>query len=94
MTAGDPKPGDRRAVLRVNNQYAISRAARSGLGLATLPDYMVRPDQNLEIVLPDVQGPTADAYFVYAEELRHSKRVAAFRDFLLQEVAETPVLRG
>ena len=89
MTVGDPKPGERRAVLRVNNQYAIYRAVRSGLGLALLPDYIVDGDPNLVTVLPDIQGPTADAYFVYAEELRHSKRVAAFRDFLLEEVAGT-----
>ncbi|MCB9959799.1 MAG: LysR family transcriptional regulator [Rhodospirillaceae bacterium] len=89
MTVGDPTPGSRRAALRVNNQYAILQAVCSGLGLAALPDYIVQDSDNLVVVLPDVQGPTADAYFVYAEELRHSKRVAAFRDFLLQEVAGT-----
>ena len=83
MSVGDPTPGSRRAALRVNNQYAILQAVRSGLGLAALPDYIVQDSDELVAVLPDVQGPTADAYFVYAEELRHSKRVAAFRDFLL-----------
>ncbi len=27
-----------------------------------------------------------DVYFVYPEELRNSKRVAVFRDFLLAEI--------
>ena len=89
LAVGDPRPGDRRAILRVNNQYAIYRAVRSGLGLAALPDYIVERDVGLVRVLPDISGPTAEAYFVYAEELRHSKRVAAFRDFLLEEVAQT-----
>jgi DNA-binding transcriptional LysR family regulator len=41
-------------------------------------------------VLPQVPERTFDVYFTYPEELRHSKRVAVFRDFLLKKVAETP----
>jgi DNA-binding transcriptional LysR family regulator len=89
MEVGDPKPGERNAVLRINNQYAIFRAVRSGLGLAMLPDYMVDPEFNVVKVLPEVHGPSIEAFFVYAEELRHSKRIAAFRDFLLRKVAES-----
>jgi DNA-binding transcriptional LysR family regulator len=40
-------------------------------------------------VLPELQGPRIDAYFVYPEELRNSKRIQVFRDFLLRKVAET-----
>ena len=89
MTVGDPEPGERRPILRVNNQYAIYRAVRSGLGLAGLPDYMVDPNLNVVKVLPDVAGPGAEAYFVYPEELRHSKRIQVFRDFLVRKVAES-----
>ena len=39
-------------------------------------------------VLPDLEGPTIDAYLVYPEELRHSKRIAVVRDFLLGQAAE------
>lgn len=87
-TIGEPKAGDRRVVLRVNNQYAIYRAVRSGLGLAALPDFMVDPNLNVVKVLPDVAGPSAEAYFVYAEELRSSKRISVFRDFLIKKVQE------
>ena len=62
---------------------------RSGLGLAALPDYMIPDDVNLIKVLPDLDGPEIQAYFVYPEELRHSKRIAVFRDFLLQKIAES-----
>ena len=91
MDVGDAKPGERTAVLRVNNQYAIFRAVRSGLGLAMLPDYMVDPDLNANVVrvLEDVEAPPSEAFFVYPEELRHSKRISAFRDFLLRKVAES-----
>ena len=33
-------------------------------------------------------GPPNEAYFVYPEELRSSKRISVFRDFLLRKVAE------
>ena len=39
-------------------------------------------------VLPEVEGPRLEAYFVYPEELRNSKRIQVFRDFLLRKVAE------
>ena len=34
-------------------------------------------------------GPPNEAYFVYPEELRSSKRISVFRDFLLRKVAES-----
>ena len=82
----DGKP--RRAVLTVNNVYAILRAAQSGLGLAALPEFMTHGATNLVQVLPEVEGPRVDAYFVYPEELRNSKRIQVFRDFLLRKVAD------
>jgi len=85
---GDPEPGERSVILEVNNQYAIYRAVRSGLGLAALPDYMIDENLNIVRVLPDVSGPKAEAYFVYAEELRHSMRISVFRDFLIKKVHE------
>ncbi|MEM1398235.1 MAG: LysR family transcriptional regulator [Pseudomonadota bacterium] len=88
MTMGDAKPGDRNVALRMNNQYAIYRAVRSGLGLAPLPDYMVDPGLNVVKVMPDYQGPTLDVYYVYPEELRHARRIAVFRDFLMEHLAE------
>jgi DNA-binding transcriptional LysR family regulator len=38
-------------------------------------------------ILPDLKGPKVEVYFVYPEELRNSKRVAVFRDFLLTQLA-------
>lgn len=89
LHTGDPPGGERRTMLRVNSLYAIYRAVESGLGIASLPDYVVDNNPDVVRVLPDVAGPRIDAYFVYAEELRHSKRIAVFRDFLVKKVAET-----
>jgi len=39
-------------------------------------------------ILNDIEVPKMETYFVYPEELRNSKRVGVFRDFLLQKVKE------
>jgi DNA-binding transcriptional LysR family regulator len=81
----------RKASLTVNNVFGMLRAAESGLGLASLPDYLGSSSDRLQRIMPDLEGPSFTAYFVYPEELRTSKRVAVFRDFLLEKVAEQPV---
>lgn len=88
LAAGADPEHQRKPVLRLNNLYGIYRAVRSGLGIAALPDYMVPETSNLIRILPDLAGPSIEAYFVYPEELRQSKRVSVFRDFLLRKVAE------
>jgi DNA-binding transcriptional LysR family regulator len=45
-------------------------------------------NQDLVTILPEVKQPKVDVFFVYPEELRNSKRVAVFRDFLLARLAE------
>jgi DNA-binding transcriptional LysR family regulator len=89
LDAGDPPQGTRNPIMRVNNVYAIFKAVESGLGMAALPDYMVEGSRDIVRVLPELNGPKVETYFVYAEELRHSKRIDAFRDFLVRKVAET-----
>jgi DNA-binding transcriptional LysR family regulator len=78
------EPGDpRSAVLSINNVVAIRRAVEKGVGLAMLPDYIVPQDTELVTVLPDLEVPSFDGFFVYPEELRDSARVVVFRDFLI-----------
>jgi DNA-binding transcriptional LysR family regulator len=74
---GNVDPSLRVVVLRVNNVYGIFRAVESGLGIASLPDYLARESTKLEMVLPDLNVRTTDVYFTYPEELRHSKRIAS-----------------
>lgn len=88
LEAGTRPSRKRQAALKVNSTYAIFRAVQSGLGLGALPDYMSRESGNLVEVLPELHGPTVDAFFVYAEELRHSKRIGVFRDYLVRRIAE------
>ncbi len=71
----------------MNSLPAMLRAVGAGLGLAALPDYMGADLDGLLQVLPELKAPKLDAYFVYPEEMRHSKRVSVFRDFLVAELA-------
>lgn len=81
-TAGRKGQIPRRPVLRIDNLYGLKQAVQAGIGIAMLPDYLVGHSTRLTPLLHDVKTPSFDTYFVYTEELRHSKRVAVFRDFL------------
>jgi DNA-binding transcriptional LysR family regulator len=87
VEAGRRAGSPRRATLELNSLPGMLSAVRSGLGLAALPDYMGDELADLVQVLPEMKTPRIEAYFVYPEELRHSKRVAVFRDFLVAELA-------
>ncbi len=79
----------RQPALTANNVYAIMRMVQSGAGLGALPAFMALDNNELVCVLPDLEGPQIDAYFVYPEEMRTSKRINVFRDFLLRKIAES-----
>ena len=87
LEAGREGDGARKPILTLNTVYGVFRAVQSGLGIATLPDYLGETDRNLVRILPELEGRRVDAYFVYAKELRNAKRIAVFRDFLIRKVA-------
>ena len=83
--------GDRhRDTLTLNNVYGILRATESGLGISALPDFLANEVPGIVRILPELQGPKIEVFFVYPEELRHSRRLEVFRDFLLRKISETP----
>jgi len=82
------RPGKVGRTIRINNVTGILGAALSGLGIATVPDYVAASYPQLIRVLPEISGPSFDVHLVYADALRQSKRVAAFRDFLVREAKE------
>lgn len=89
LEAGASPDRPRKPVLEVNNIYGIYRAVKSGLGIAAMPEYLRGEAESLVHILPELKGPKVEAYFVYPEELRHSKRITVFRDFLLGKIAES-----
>lgn len=78
------------SIMMTNSMQAIHQAVKTGAGLAVLPDYLIASDESLEAVLPRLERPPVDMYFIYAEERRNSRRLTAFRDFLLENIQATP----
>ncbi len=75
--------------LTVNNVYGMLRCVQNGTGIATLPTFLSNQQPNLVRILDKLETPSAEAYFVYPSELKDSRRISVFRDFLLRKVAET-----
>lgn len=88
--AGVDMEKDRNMIL-INSMFGIERAVSTGAGIAALPDYLVKSNDDLEILLPDLERDTVDMFFVYPEERRNSKRISLFRDFLLENIQNTPI---
>tara|TARA_Y100000590_G_C15544322_1_gene948242 strand:+ start:6 stop:893 length:888 start_codon:yes stop_codon:yes gene_type:complete len=80
--------GKRIPKFRVNSIYGISLAVENGAGLASLPDYMVADKPHLVRILPNLEGPSYQTYFVYTEEFKNDRRLEVFRDFLYEEAKD------
>ena len=72
--------------LTVNNYFGILQGVIHGLGIGSLPDYLTGDFPDLVHILPEEKSAPIPTYLAYVEELRHSKRVCAFRDFVVEEI--------
>lgn len=72
----------RAAALTINNSHGVLQAVEAGAGIAALPSYLIRTSAQVEVVLPELEGPVFRTFFTYPAELRRSLRIAALRDFL------------
>lgn len=72
--------------LMVNNYFAVLQGVLNHVGIGVLPNYITEDFPHLVRVLPDVESAEVPVFLAYPEELRHSKRVAAFRDFIAEEI--------
>ena len=68
----------------VTNIPALHRAVLAGLGIATLPDYLMGSDSTLLQIMTGTVAPELDVFFVYAEEMKNVARVQVLRDFLVE----------
>jgi len=74
------------SALSVNNYFGVLQATIHDLGIGVLPEYLVEDFSDLVRVLPDVESKDVPVFLAYPEELRQSKRVEAFRDFVTEEI--------
>ena len=57
-----------------------------GLGIGVLPDYVTQDFPELVRILPDLSSNEVPVFLAYPEELRQSKRIQVFRDFVQDEI--------
>ena len=74
------------STLTVNNYFGVLQGVLNHLGIGVLPDYITEDFPFLIRVLPEIESSEVPVFLAYPEELRHSKRVAAFRDFVSDEI--------
>lgn len=79
---------DVHSILNVNNYFGVLQAVRNDLGIGVLPHYVNEEEPALIRVMPDVESGEVPVFLAYPEELRHSKRVMAFRDFVMDEIMQ------
>lgn len=74
---------------KTNSLIALRTAVKQGMGIAALPEYLVHRTRRISRVLPELDGPATEAWYVYPMELKNSKRIAVFRSFISQKIAES-----
>ncbi len=75
--------------ISMNSLTGNLNMVKSGLGICALPSFVFndsKQKENIVEVMDDVESPSLSAYYVYPVELRSSKKVRAFRDFLMEEM--------
>ncbi|PPB81706.1 DNA-binding transcriptional LysR family regulator [Albidovulum inexpectatum] len=75
-----------RPCLTVNSYYGVLQSVLSDLGIGVLPHYLTADFPGLVRVLPEIESGDVPVFLAYPEELRQSKRVSVFRDFVTSEI--------
>lgn len=76
------------SMLTVNNYFGVLQAVIHNIGIGILPDYVTQEFEGVQRVMPDVESVEVPVYLAYPEELRQSRRIEAFRDFVQNEIIE------
>jgi DNA-binding transcriptional LysR family regulator len=73
-------------IFTVNNYFGVLQGILNNIGIGVLPDYVTEDFGDLVRVLPDLESGEVPVFLAYPEELRQSKRISAFRDFVQDEI--------
>lgn len=87
LEVGMSPPYLRKPYLKVNQLEGLVNAAKGGLGIAELSgEWPSVKESNLVQVLPELQGPIVELYYVYKDSMKKSKRITALADYLEQQL--------
>ncbi|WP_394177853.1 LysR family transcriptional regulator [Yoonia maritima] len=77
---------DVHSLFTVNNYFGVLQGVVNNLGVGVLPDYLIEDFPHMVRILPDLESGEVPVFLAYPEELRQSKRISAFRDFVQEEI--------
>jgi DNA-binding transcriptional LysR family regulator len=87
LRVGLPSGVVRKPYLSINSSKGASQLAEQGLGIVALSDEFPQiKELNLVKILPDIQGPIIDLYYIYPQILQNSKRVKVFGEYLEEHI--------
>ena len=75
-------------ILKIGNIKGLHMAVSNSIGIAMLPDYLIGQDDSLIRISFNEKLPEIDTYLTYPEERRNSKRIAVFREFIVEKGKE------
>lgn len=83
LSADAPSGVLREPYLQVNSMQGLQLMAEAGFGIISLSqENPSLAKANLVPVLPEVDGPEIETFLVYPMQLKNSKRVQAFKEYL------------
>jgi DNA-binding transcriptional LysR family regulator len=87
LRIGLPPGAVRKPYLSINSSKGASQLAENGLGIVALSDEFPQiKELDLVKILPDVQGPSIDLYYIYPQSLQNSNRVKVFGEYLNEQI--------
>jgi DNA-binding transcriptional LysR family regulator len=83
LNAGASSGQVREPYLQINSMHGLQLMAEAGFGIISLsPENPSLKISNLVQILPDAEGPDIETFLVYPMQLKNSKRVQAFREYM------------
>ena len=72
--------------MTINNYYGVLQCVRNSVGIGILPGYLKQHFDDIANVLPEFESEEIPIYLAYPSELRDSRKLRTFRDFILNQV--------
>lgn len=88
LHVGCKKGQAREPYLVINNAHGMLMAVKNGLGIAALHKYITQEHDDIVEILPDLEGGSVQRFIVYPEQLKHSRRIAIFKEFIERKTRE------
>ncbi len=75
-------------VMLVNSYFGVLQGVQNDFGIGALPNYVEIDTEQIKQVLPMESSDPVPVFFTYPEELRKSKKIEIFKDFIINEIKE------